>query len=398
MKNLIISTGDISDIDGFFALNEYVKTDNTVLFIINYPAYINNIEITESTTNDNGLGYIYDSKPLFEEVRELEIMKINEHLTINEQIKKALTNIAFEICKKVIENKYLNNLYFCIGGINSINPFSSKSIKNEVSLYREFINIDNDLPITEGIFFNSNNEIIDFNLNEFQNIIIDFNGSMSFLNDIWISKLNNIIPKIKGVFIMGGVEDNKPVMTIPSIPNVLNRFSCATMNQLYHPKYTSNFFDFLNINKITNVYTISNNSVKDLKTFENIEKFMIEHNLMTEFNHKLANIYYNSKYNPPKKIFDYYTAIAIAKFINEESINYIEQNLHYNDVYGITIISNETVWKNTLDNYISNINIVIDDSDSDFIKMKKTNFIKEFEILTKLSDIKSLKIKNLIFE
>ena len=325
-------------------------------------------------------------------------MKINEHLTINEQIKKALTNIAFEICKKVIEDKYLNNLYFCIGGINSINPFSSKSIKNEVSLYREFINIDNDLPITEGIFFNSNNEIIDFNLNEFQNIIIDFNGSMSFLNDIWISKLNNIIPKIKGVFIMGGVEDNKPVMTMPSIPNVLNRFSCATMNQLYHPKYTSNFFDFLNINKITNVYTISNNSVKDLKTFENIEKFMIEHNLMTEFNHKLANIYYNSKYNPPKKIFDYYTAIAIAKFINEESINYIEQNLHYNDVYGITIISNETVWKNTLDNYISNINIVIDDSDSDFIKMKKTNFIKEFEILTKLSDIKSLKIKNLIFE
>ena len=58
MKNLIISTGDISDIDGFFALNEYVKTNNNVLFIINYPAYINNIEITESTTNDNGLGYI----------------------------------------------------------------------------------------------------------------------------------------------------------------------------------------------------------------------------------------------------------------------------------------------------------------------------------------------------
>jgi hypothetical protein len=331
MENLIISTGDISDIDGFFALNEYVKTDYKVLFIINYPAYINNIEITE-TINDNGLGYIYNSKSLFEEVRELEIMKINEHLTINEQIKKALTNIAFEISKKVIEDKYLNNLYFCIGGINSINPFSSKSIKNEVSLYREFINIDNDLPITEGIFFNSNNEIIDFNLNEFQNIIIDFNGSMSFLNDIWISKLNNIIPKIKGVFIMGGVEDNKPVMTMPSILNVLNRFSCATMNQLYHPKYTSNFFDFLNINKITNVYTISNNSVKDLKTFENIEKFMIEHNLMTEFNHKLANIYYNSKYNPPKKIFDYYTAIAISKFINEESINYIEQNFSYSSL------------------------------------------------------------------
>jgi hypothetical protein len=197
---------------------------------------------------------------------------------------------------------------------------------------------------------------------------------------------------------MGGVEDNKPVMTMPSIPNVLNRFSCATMNQLYHPKYTSKFFDFINVNKINNIYTISNNSVIDLKTFENIKQFMIQYNLMTEFNHKLANIYYNSKYNPPKKIFDYYTAIAISKFINHQTINYIDQNLYYNDVYGITIISNEILWENVLSNYISNINIIIDDSDNDFIKTKKTNYIKEFEILTKLSNIKSLKIKNIIFD
>ena len=126
MTNLIISTGDISDIDGFFALNEYVKTDNKVLFVLNYPAYLNNVEIEKETINDNGLGYVYNSNILFEEVRELEIMKKNNHLTINEQFKKAFTNIAFEISKKVIEEKYLDNLYFCIGGINSINPFSSK--------------------------------------------------------------------------------------------------------------------------------------------------------------------------------------------------------------------------------------------------------------------------------
>lgn len=40
MSSLIITTGDISDADGFICLADYAKhTDADILFIMNYPAY-----------------------------------------------------------------------------------------------------------------------------------------------------------------------------------------------------------------------------------------------------------------------------------------------------------------------------------------------------------------------
>ncbi len=40
LTRLIISSGNISDVYGFFALAEYAKTGADVLFVMNYPAYI----------------------------------------------------------------------------------------------------------------------------------------------------------------------------------------------------------------------------------------------------------------------------------------------------------------------------------------------------------------------
>ena len=52
---------------------------------------------------------------------------------------KKLTELAFTMAKMVWEeviiedkNKCKGKLFFCIGGINIINPFSAKSIKNEI--------------------------------------------------------------------------------------------------------------------------------------------------------------------------------------------------------------------------------------------------------------------------
>ena len=38
--DLIITTGDLSDVDGFLALAEYFKTGKDVMYILNYPAYL----------------------------------------------------------------------------------------------------------------------------------------------------------------------------------------------------------------------------------------------------------------------------------------------------------------------------------------------------------------------
>ena len=99
---------------------------------------------------------------------------------------------------------------------------------------------------------------------------------------------------------MGGVYADSTPMTMPSIPNVLNRFSrwpafsslhhskiclmqhctkcmlfvhgSATMNQLYHPARTAAFFQFLGENSKIPVFAVTNNVVQDLMTFANAEK------------------------------------------------------------------------------------------------------------------------------
>ncbi len=64
-------------------------------------------------------------------------------------------------------------------------------------------------------------------LMDYSNIYLDFNGSMAFLNKDWIERLGaaTAANRVKGVFVMGGVRSDSKPMTMPSIPNVLNRFS-----------------------------------------------------------------------------------------------------------------------------------------------------------------------------
>jgi len=68
-ENLIISTGDLSDADGFYALANYAKSNADVIFIMNYPAYLN---VSEESTLEKegeqayGLGYEYNASTYFD--------------------------------------------------------------------------------------------------------------------------------------------------------------------------------------------------------------------------------------------------------------------------------------------------------------------------------------------
>ena len=68
-RKLIISTGDVSDIDGLLALAEYARTGSDVLFITNYPAYVgveeNDVDASYAESNP-GLGYRYSAKEVLE--------------------------------------------------------------------------------------------------------------------------------------------------------------------------------------------------------------------------------------------------------------------------------------------------------------------------------------------
>ena len=136
---LIISTGDISDVDGFFALAEYAKTDATVLFIMNYPSYTQR-GIDTFKENEFGLGYTYNAETFLKKSEVFEdTHKEDLYHTIKQSFEffdmyTALTIMAIKMANKIwIESGGgKDKFFFCIGGVNSINPFNANKLKNEL--------------------------------------------------------------------------------------------------------------------------------------------------------------------------------------------------------------------------------------------------------------------------
>ncbi len=51
----------------------------------------------------------------------------------NDCMKSAMTDIAFEMTKRAwrdLQVECCGNCFFCIGGVNAINPFSATAVKN----------------------------------------------------------------------------------------------------------------------------------------------------------------------------------------------------------------------------------------------------------------------------
>jgi len=445
-KNLIISTGDISDIDGFFALAEYAKAGADVLFVMNYPAYIgvDEKDVDYRYPDHNpGLGYRYSAKQVLDRDKVARppdhyVQFLNAYASAaddNQRMKCAMTDIAFKMANKIWDEvPGRGKLMFGIGGINAVNPFSESAIKNEVLVYSEVIrNTDEQLISPEqGKVYASSGVVCTVCWSDYSNIYMDFNGSLSFWNGYLAQSLSqeDVVCKIRGVFIMGGVYADREPVTMPAIPNVLNRFSSATMNQLYHPQNTSDFFAFLAQFKIE-TWTISNNVVKSFdsflpgtnqKTEAGIESFLSSNGLSGEFLKKCALLHYCSRYNPPRKPFDYYCAIALCTLLRSQQRKPLtpkvfdapfqrtpllapaevlpsrQMQMFYSNVYGITFISSEDTWKSTRSQYSQAIDTEIQESDAENVKNKKDYFKKEIELMNTIDYLSSLAVFDLSFK
>jgi ankyrin repeat protein len=407
-KKLIISTGDVSDVDGYLALAEYATTGSDVLFIMNYPAYIGvaESEVDGSYAQSNpGLGYKYSAKEVLESEKlpkplpesYTSFLGRYEGQTDNNRMKSALTDMAFTMAKNVWEEAGAQGgkLYFWIGGINSINPFSPTALKNEVLVYHNLINPASPLKAEQGLVYNSSSEQVLFDWEAYSDIYMDFNGSLAFWDEAWDLTLSQtaVVERIRGVFIMGGVYADEEPVTMPPMPEILNRFSSATMNQLYHPKCAAAFFAFLAKWKVP-AFIVTNNIVKDIttmdpekkeKTYDGIEAFMSANGLNGVFLQKFAKAHYTSVYNPPRKPFDFYSAKALTTWLNsgnrDERLISRKRSLFYSSVYGMTYVSRKDTWEETRDSYIGAINTKEQDDDSPFLKNKKAYFVKEINIL-----------------
>ena len=417
-KTLIITTGDISDVDGFFALAQYAKTGADVMFVMNYPAYLR-ITVDECILRQNGLGYLYSTKAMLRETNKKrsehenftrykealsaygitdDVINDESILTtsrINAAMYKLLTDMAFQMATNVWREfkTESSQLYFCIGGINDINPFHATSIKSEALVYAKEFDYTMK-PIKDAtqksVYTPDPNPVELFNtLESYDSVFLDMNGSAAFYEEEWERSLRNIGHKLHGVVVMGGVYSYKKSATMPAIANNLNRLSCSTMNQLYAPAKTNNFFGTLNKMHIP-VYIVANNAVTEMNTVDAVtgkkldawEEFLKQNSLNKTNLFAYSNAYYKiSPYNPPRKPFDYFTAKIIQHLIDGKTPEHRTEYLIYDKKFGIVLIGTSTDWRNVRNTYIDQCDTKPAADDSDFIQKKKESFAAEQIVL-----------------
>ena len=415
-KNLIISTGDISDVDGFIALAKYAQSGADVLFIMNYPAYLDprmggTIKKDERLTEDDksGLGFNFTTQQYLHNTPYLKLISKYQPDTGDTLpelwMKRIFTDLGFTIATNVWNATNTptditkGNLYFYVGGINTISPFSVNASKNEISVYADcLLQSGTMLPsCSEGITYNQNKERVDLDvvLNSSKEIYMDFNGSMAFYDDGWRGKLKTFKLKLKAVFVMGGVLSDAESKTAAKIKNVLNRFSCATMNQLYSPDKTSNFFQDIKQMNIP-MFVITNNAVHDLGKTRIWEDFIRSNGIYSDFLKTIAAAYYTSG---AQKVFDFYTALALTEYMKGVDLKGDTNLLYFDSTYGLCVIGNNyRSWKEIIGDYYSHLDLNPSNADDPFIRNKKLNLIEEKEKLTMYSSTSSITVQVLSFD
>jgi hypothetical protein len=298
----------------------------------------------------------------------------------------ALTHLAFFMARKVwdeVENTQKGRLFFRIGGVNTVNPFAVPVIKNELYLYATQAVDNGFLGAVDGflakqrsadeqqmkdddVFDKDFHKVTDDLIASAASIYVDFSGSASFFTPLMKAALEARRNSIRGAFIMGGVFSDAKPLTMSSIPNVLNRFSCATMNQLYNPGLTAALFYFLKFHQIP-TFTVCNNVVGDLATFADSEKkvktdigwetFLNANGISGTFLLALARTYYNAPFGPPRKPFDFYTAKSLVEHLRGNLPLSAAPNkfLHFNSTYGATLVGPSATVAEAVASYVGQI-------------------------------------------
>ena len=271
-KQLIISTGDICDVDGLLALALYAKSGADLLYIMNYPAYVETENGAAETERAYGLGYTYDTETFERKSMQGRVDDSDRYRSYKElmakyddvpsrdprvKLKQILTDVAFHLTSATWKGEANNvrQFFFCVGGVNDINPYSSAEVFNEVYIYAPALNGVKPLGGCSADFLVDANIVehdIDNFLQKYEKIYMDFNGSAAFFDSKWHTRLLGCIGRnqLKAFFVQGGVLAYEEPRTLPRTRNKINRMGCATMNQLYSPAKTSNLLRLMEENVV----------------------------------------------------------------------------------------------------------------------------------------------------
>jgi hypothetical protein len=332
-----------------------------------------------------------------------------EHYSVlksdTERVKSALTDIAHYLAKTIWDectnsNKGEGNLFFGIGGVNTVNPFSAKAIKFEPLFYCDKIPLDCARlgSANEGDIFDRAGKPCKLDLASYAELYMDFNGSMAAFSEgsFLQRQLKTALDRLKGVVVMGGVQADLPAKTMPAISGVLNRFSAATMNQLYHPPNTARFFRLLASRPTVPCLTVTNNVVADLttfsdpartvKTYDGVQRFLDANRIDSRTLRDISQHFYeDARLKPPRKAFDYYAAVALAHMVRAGAPPAsARRTLFYSGDYGLTLVSSAGSWSEARAQYAAGIDARPAEGDDAFTKGKKESFGREVDAMSRL--------------
>lgn len=343
-KNMLQQTEDLnlkSEIEGY--LSELQKSQSTTDALTNLRSMIQKTYVTVNEGGDVVIETNNFASTISQKDKDMSVMTL---------ITKYIVDQIWKWCKSKYQSNSTNKpkIIFCLGGVNSFNPFSAEAIKDENMVYGPVCmdyyrtNVTTNFANAVKMSLEGIKDSVYSICDSYKSIYIDMNGSMAWYKQAFSTETKE---KVKAVFVMGGVLNYSQVNTLGSNP-FLNRLSCATMNQLYHGERTGNFFNdfrdklyFITNNEINNNFNYTNPSdTYDLFT-EQMDTIGL---IPTEQNHiirKCFDAYYFSRPRD-RKPFDVISSFALVKHMSNAISISQTLNLTFDRKYGITILGTES--------------------------------------------------------
>ena len=107
----------------------------------------------------------------------------------------------------------------------------------------------------------------------------------------------------------------------------------------------------------------------------------------------LAKLHYQSRYNPPIKVFDFYVAFALVCFLKSIDLRGLPwRRMFYNDKYGLTLVSECDIWEAAMESYVSRIDVRPVVGENEFNLTKKKYFRKEIEEMRTIDTLPYLEV------
>ena len=300
-----------------------------------------------------GKGFMYGFDLILDKCKAIPscLDKLNELYGDDRNAKQIYTDLTFYMLQMIWkESGSTGTLFLGIGGINDQMAFSSKVHSFDFAVYHDAIDTTEYTRLYNqnrgsiirvwndgGPNYNSPSKF----LNWYTQITMDFNGSMAFYKGQWKKAFNTLSnDKLKAVYMMGGVEINKQIETLPYIKGTINRIGLASMNQFYSPKQTADFFDFIEQKHILQ-FVVSNNKVKSMSLRANrqqkLDKYFTTNNLGSSDSnlYQFYLNYFSQNHVGAIKAFD----LIVAGYLVGTASNYVESIMWYDDVYGATLLT-----------------------------------------------------------